>query len=176
MLEQFLPAIKDPADYIAALSIFKMDAPLTGEEATTLLALYAKYLPGVEDPEYLKVCLAVDLLPGRDEANREDFAALELKDGELNALFTARDIAAWRKDMTPELAGAVLGTVTDEALALPVRVLLARAALDAAAGSRNFAAMREQIASLAAFLTGVGTEALDRYTALVGEVRLKCRR
>ena len=33
MLEQFLPAIKDPGDYLTALSLFKADAPLTQEEA-----------------------------------------------------------------------------------------------------------------------------------------------
>lgn len=176
MLEQFLPTIKDPADYIAALSLFKLDAPLTREEAGTLLDIYAKYLPDIEDPDYLKICLATDLLPGRSEEDRADFAALELKDGELDALFTAKEIVSGNNDITAELANAALAQVRNETLALPVRVLLARVALDAAVASRDFASMREQIGGLAAFLTGCGNETLDRYTVLVGEVRAKCRK
>ena len=114
MLEQFLPAIKDPGDYLTALSLFKADAPLTAEEAEKLLAVYARYLPETDDPEYCRVCLAADLLPGRTDS--ADFAALELGEAALSALFSARDI-----------------------------------------------------------ITGCGAGVLDRYTALVGEVRMKCR-
>ncbi len=175
MLEQFLPTIKDPADYITALSLFKVKEPLTKDDADSLLAVYGKYLLNVDDPVYLKVCLAVDLLPGRSEADRADFAALELKDGELDALFTAKDIVSGAKEMTAEFAAGILKQAADETLSLPIRVLLARTALDAAAASRNFASMREQIAGLAAFLTGCGSETLDRYTVLAGEVRFKCK-
>ena len=34
----------------------------------------------------------------------------------------------------------------------------------------------DYIAALAAFLSGIGAGTLDRYTTLVGEVRMKCRR
>lgn len=175
MLEQFLPTIKDPADYIAALSLFKVKEPLTKEDADSLLAIYTKYLPDADDPAYLKICIAVDLLPGRGVEDKADFAALGLKDGELDALFTAKDIVSGAKAITAEFAAGILKQARDEALPLPVRVLLARTVLDAAASSRDFASMREQIAGLAEFLTGCGSETLDRYTVLVGEVRIKCK-
>lgn len=54
--------------------------------------------------------------------------------------------------------------------------MLARAALDAISGSRDFSGLREQAAALAAFLTGLGPEVVDRYSVLLGEVRMKCRR
>ena len=174
MLEQFLPAIKDPSDYLTALSLFKADAPLTAEEAEKLLAVYARYLPETEDPAYCKICLAADLLPGRED--HADFAALELGDATLNALFLARDIITGRVETDAECVGSIVETVNDAAVALPIRVLLARGALDAAAASRDIAAMRQEVSVLADFLTGCGTEVLDRYTVLVGEVRMKCRR
>ena len=173
MLEQFLPAIKDPSDYLTALSLFKADAPLTAEEAEKLLAVYAKYLPETEDPEYCRVCLAADLLPGREDP--ADFAALELGDAALSALFQARDVITGRVEADAERIRSVLDAVGDGAVPLPIRVLLARGALDAAAVSRDVASLRTEISALADFLTGCGTEILDRYTALVGEVRMKCR-
>lgn len=173
MLEQFLPAIKDPGDYLTALSLFKADAPLTAEEAEKLLAVYAKYLPETGDPEYCRVCLAADLLPGRTDG--ADFAALELGDAALSALFSARDIITGRVETDAARIGSVLEMVNDSAVPLPIRVLLARGTLDAAAASREIAAMRREISALADFLTGCGAGVLDRYTALVGEVRMKCR-
>ena len=64
----------------------------------------------------------------------------------------------------------------DEALVMAARVLLARLALDAMSASRDFALLRQQGTELAKFLTGCGTELLDRYTVLAGEVRIKCMR
>lgn len=176
MLEQFLPAIKDPADYIAALSLFKVDAPLTDEEAEKLLAIYSKYQPEIDDPDYLRVCLAVDLLPGRTEADAAVFAPLKMGKKNLDALFAAKKIVVGTEDLTVEKAAGIVEQVQNEGVSLPVRVLLARLALDCMAASRDCAALREQITALAAFLTGCGTETLDRYTALVGEVRVKCRK
>ena len=173
MLEQFLPAIKEPSDYLTALSLFKVDQPLTNEEAEKLLAVYAKYLPGVDDPEYCKVCLAADLLPGREDS--ADFAALELGEAAVAALLEARDVIAGKVELGVDRAKDIADTVKNEAVALPVRVLLARGALDIMAGSKDVAALRTEIAVLAEFLTGCGTEVLDRYTPLVGEVRMKCR-
>lgn len=174
MLEQFLPNIKDPADYITALSLFKVDAPLTAEDTEKLLELYRKYLPEVDDPEYLKICLAADLLPGR-ELDSPDFAPLELGRDNLAALFTAKGIVSGATEMNEQQAAAIVVQVKDEAAALPVRILLARVALDSMTVARNVAALREPISELAAFLTNCDTDVLDRYTVLVGEVRLKCR-
>ena len=102
MLEQFLPTIKDPADYITALSLFKFDTPLTAAEAEQLLALYAKYQPEAEDPDYLKICLAVDLLPGRGREAAADFAALGLSERSLEALFTAQATVTGLEELTVE--------------------------------------------------------------------------
>ena len=176
MLEQFLPAIKDPGDYLTALSLFKADAPLTAEEAEKLLAVYARYLPEAEDPQYLKICLAADLLPGREREDAADFAPLELGEATLDALFAAKMVAAGKTDLTVQRAEEIVATVQNEEAAMAARVLLARLALDAMSASRDFALLREQVTGLARFLTGCGTELLDRYTVLAGEVRIKCRR
>ena len=175
MLEQFLPAIKDPGDYLTALSLFKADAPLTAEEAEKLLAVYARYLPEAEDPQYLKICLAADLLPGREREDAADFAPLELGEATLDALFAAKMVAAGKTDLTVQRAEEIAAVVRNGDAAMAARVLLARLALDAMSASREYVSLRGQIAELAAFLTGIGTQTLDRYTALVGEVRLKCR-
>ena len=175
MLEQFLPAIKDPGDYLTALSLFKADAPLTREEAEKLLAVYARYLPEAEDPQYLKICLAADLLPGREREDAADFAPLELGEATLDALFAAKMVAAGKTDLTVQRAEEIAAVVRNGDAAMAARVLLARLALDAMSASREYVSLRGQIAELAAFLTGIGTQTLDRYTALVGEVRLKCR-
>ena len=176
MLEQFLPAIKDPGDYLTALSLFKADAPLTAEEAEKLLAVYARYLPEAEDPQYLKICLAADLLPGREREDAADFAPLELGEATLDALFAAKMVAAGKTDLTVQRAEEIVAAVQNEEAAMAARVLLARLALDAMSASRDFALLREQVTGLARFLTGCGTELLDRYTVLAGEVRIKCRR
>ena len=176
MLEQFLPAIKDPGDYLTALSLFKADAPLTREEAEKLLAVYARYLPEAEDPQYLQICLAADLLPGREREDAADFAPLELGEATLDALFAAKMVAAGKTDLTVQRAEEIVATVQNEDAAMAARVLLARLALDAMSASRDFALLREQVTGLARFLTGCGTELLDRYTVLAGEVRIKCRR
>lgn len=176
MLEQFLPAIKDPGDYLTALSLFKADAPLTREEAEKLLAVYARYLPEAEDPQYLKICLAADLLPGREREDAADFAPLELGEATLDALFAAKMVAAGKTDLTVQRAEEIVATVQNEDAAMAARVLLARLALDAMSASRDFALLRQQVTELAKFLTGCGTKLLDRYTVLAGEVRIKCRR
>lgn len=86
-----------PGDYLTALSLFKVDAPLTGEEAGKLLEVYAKYLPETDDPEYCKICLAADLLPGREDP--ADFAALELGDATVAALLEASGIIAGKAEV-----------------------------------------------------------------------------
>ena len=176
MLEQFLPIIQDPADYLAALSLYRLDEPLTTEEARRLLEIYAKYQSEtVEDPDYLKVCLAADLLPSREREDAADFAPLELGEATLDALFAAKMVAAGKTDLTVQRAEEIAAVVRNGDAAMAARVLLARLALDAMSASREYVSLRGQIAELAAFLTGIGTQTLDRYTALVGEVRLKCR-
>ncbi len=75
-----------------------------------------------------------------------------------------------------EQAQNAAALAADEALSVPVRVLLARIALDEMADSRLFVDLRPQIAALAEFLTGCGAEVLERYTPLAREVKTKCRK
>lgn len=175
MLEQVLPIIRDPAEYIAALSLFRLEAPLTKEEADRLLEIYTKYLDQAEDPGYARLCLAVDLLPGRGRETREDFASLGLEAEELETLFIVKELLMGEKEMTAERAKGARTAVEDEQLGMAYRILLARVALDLMATSGDYMAMREEIKALAAFLTGCGEELLDKYTILIGEVRMKCR-
>lgn len=177
MIEQILPRIKDSADYITAMTIFKADSPLTKEEADDLLRIYAKYLPeSAKDSELLKVGMAVDLLPGRSAEDEEYFKPLGLNGVTLDALFTAQRIVSVSGAITAGNAGTITAQVKDEDVALPARVILARVALDSVASARDIASMRAEISTLATFLTGCGTEILDRCTELTKEVKMKCRR
>ncbi len=176
MIEYILPAIIDSEDYISALAVFKTGAGLEAEEVRKLLSLYTKYSDQVNDPEAAKLCLALDLLPGRTREDAADFAALELPKDDLEALFLMRELMTGRKELTGEIADTIVAVVTEGVLTRPVDILLARAALDAISGSRDFSGLREQAAALAAFLTGLGPEVVDRYSVLLGEVRMKCRR
>ena len=174
MLDKFLPEIKDPEDYLTAVSLFRTDRRLGKEEAEKLLDIYARYLGGADDPAYIKACLAVDMLPGRTMEDAADLAALGLGDDDLRALFAARGIIYKKMEAGPQDVLDAVEQIRGGALSMPIKVLLARTALDAVAASRNFAAMREQAAFLAEFLTGCGVETLDRYTGLAEEVRMKC--
>ena len=115
------------------------------------------------------------MLSGGLPAPRTEPGGLGLLDGELEALFTAASIT--RGDgLTVEQAQNAAALAADEALSVPVRVLLARIALDEMADSRLFVDLRPQIAALAEFLTGCGAEVLERYTPLAREVKTKCRK
>lgn len=175
MLRDFLNQMEDQGDYIAALALLRRDGALTDEEAGRLFELYEKYVPEAADPDYVRACLAVYLLPGRSRADLADFAPLGLLDGELEALFSAAALTRG-EGLTAEQARDAAALAADETISLPVRVLLARIALDEMADSPHFVDMRPQIAALAEFLTGCGAEALERYTPLAREVKLKCRR
>lgn len=174
MIDQILPIITDSADYMTALSFFQEGSPLTKAVVDRLLPVYEKYLEAESDPDYAKMCFAVDLLPGRTRADAADFAALELGDRTLDALFFARELSKGRAELPVETADAVAKWIRDDSVSLPVRVLLARSALNTMAGALNFVEIQDQVRAAAEFLTGVGAERLDRYTALAREVRMKC--
>lgn len=175
MLKDFLNMVSDPEDYIAVLTIFRKDETLTDEEVRRLVQLYEKYLPWAADVDYVRCCLAVHLVPGRSRANWTDFDSLGMLDGELEAVFTAVSIAQG-DGMSMDLAQDVATLVSDKALSVPARVLLARIALDEMADSPHFVEMRPQIAVLAEFLTECGAEVLEHCTSLVREVKMKCRK
>lgn len=174
MIEHILSDIKDAGDYITALSLFKADAPLTAEEADKLLSLYAKHSDKITDRGFAKLCVAVDLLPGRSRENAAGFAALELGD-DLDALFLARDLLHGL-ELTAEQAQSAADWVVNSGASEAAKAVLARVGLDVMTGARNFSELQGPVRALAAFLTGLGTEALDRYTVLVSEVKAKCRR
>lgn len=176
MIEYVLPSIKDASDYLTALSLFKADTPLTGEEAETLGRIYQRYGRDVDNRATAKLYIALDLLPGRTEEHRADFAGLELPDADLDALFLAKGIITGQLELTPEAAGQAVEAVTGGTLTRPVDIILARLVLDTMTGSRNFGGLREQVQALAEFLVSVGDEELDRYSVIMEEARIKCRR
>ena len=173
MIERILPAINNAEDYLSALSLFKADAALDSEEAEKLTSLYVKYSDQVSDLGYAKLCLAVDLLPGRTRENAADFAALELGE-DLNVLFDTQELLNG-VELTAEQAGSVTEQVTDGSASEAVKAVLARVGLDVMTRAVNFSELQEPVRVLAAFLTGLGTEKLDKYTVLVREVYQKCR-
>lgn len=175
MIEKIMPDLKDAGEYTTALAMFR-ETPLTGEETDRLLKIYADFQPERgEDTDFLKLCLAADLLAEHPSADAGFFAALELSGAALAALFTAQKIltTGWIME-SGDTAALAVEQVLDESACLPSRVLLARVALDVMIGARNFADIQAQIRTLAAFLSSLDTETLDRYTTLVTEVRTRC--
>lgn len=174
MIEHILSDIKDAGDYLSAMTLFKADEPLTRAEVDSLLSLYTKYSDKIPDRDYAKLCLAVDLLPGRSRENAADFDALDLGD-DLNVLFSAKELMR-SQDITAKAAKAVAAQVTGGGASEAARTVLARIALDVMTGVYNFSELQGPVRVLAAFLTGLGAETLDKYTILVSEVKTKCRR
>lgn len=174
MIEYALPSIENSEDYITAMTPFRPGQPMTAEEADKLLDVYEKYVLKVEDREFAKLYAAVDLLPGRTEADADVFAPLALGEENLTALFLTREII-FGKAPDGEEAGKLVEMVQGGALSEPVRVLLARAALNSMVAARNFVELQPQIRALAGFLVNCGAELLGRYTILIKEIKLKCQ-
>lgn len=174
MLDRNLSAITDSADYLTAISLFQVKGTMKKKDVEKLLAVYAKYIPGADDPTYAKVCLAVDFMAAGAELSC--FAPLELGDRNLDALFAARDILnASGRGVKKEELEAVMAQVRDESLELYARVILARIALNTVSCGGSFARSREAISDLADFLTGCGAETLDRYAELAADLRNNVR-
>lgn len=175
MIEYMLPCIRDAGDYLTALALFRAGSPLTSEEVEKLVEIYQKYSREAEDPALTRLCLALDLLPGRARENGADFAALELLEDDLEALFLTKELTTGKAELTGEIASAVVAAVSGGLLTRPLDILLARTALDMMPGSFDFGGFREQAASLAAFLTGLGPEVMEKYTVFMEEAQRKCR-
>lgn len=176
MLDKMLNTITDSSDYLAAISLFQLKKPMTKADTKRLLGIYAKYVPGADDPVYARACLAVDMLSGRTEEDRAYFAPLELGDENLDALFYIKEILNQDREITRQEAQKIVERVQDKSLDLYAQVLLARTALNVLAYNRDFVDIRDEVTALAEFLTSCGSEVLDRYGELVGEVRCKCRK
>ena len=174
MIEQFFPVIRDAESYIAALSVVDPNGSFTDEQVEKILEVYARYMPGLEQYA-LKCCFATDLLP---EHSRDDavFALLDLTEADLDGLFLVKNIVEESQSLSDGVLRNAVDFVQSDDLSEPVRVLLARIALNAAALSREFLTMRDAITSLSQFLIGCGENVLDRYTDLIVGVWLKCRK
>lgn len=175
MLGRFLQTITDPEDYLAAIATLQPE-PMTQESAEKAQQVYAKYLPHGTEPGHAKLCMAVDLMVGRTEEENAFFAPLGLNAKELHALFAAREILDNKSGGTHPQAQEILEQVQDSTLHLAARVTLARCALDAMAARWDIVEFQEEIAALSGFLTGCGSEAMDKYSDMIREVRLQCLR
>ena len=174
MLGRFLQGITEAEDYLAAIAAFQSSGPMTREEAQRVLEVYARYLPNGTEPGYARVCLAVDIMAGRTEEDAAFFAPLELEEGELTALFAARAVAGDKPGGSLKKAQELVKQVENEALSLAARVILARCALDSMAARWDLGKIRSEVAALSRFLTGCGSEVMDRYSDVIREVRLQC--
>lgn len=174
MLGRFLQGITESEDYLAAISTLQNSEPMTRETAQKVLNVYARYLPYGTEPGYAKVCLAVDIMAVRTEADAVFFAPLELEERELQALFAAKTIAGDRSAGSRKKAREIVKQVQNEELSLAVRVILARCALDSMAARWDLAELRDEAVALSEFLISCGSEAMDKYSEIIREVRMQC--
>ena len=114
------------------------------------------------------------LSPGRGREDATDSAALELGD-DLDALFSGQELLLGQ-EVTAEQAESVAAQVTDGTASEAAKTVLARVALDVMTGAHNFSELQGPVRALAAFLTGLGAETLDKYTVLVSEVKTRCKK
>lgn len=175
MIEYILPEIKDTDDYLTALSLFRIGEPLTNAEAASLINIYQKYEPQADNAARAKLYIALDMMPGRTADDEADFVGLNLPPQDLSGLFLVKKILTGNQELTDGIADSVVEAVQSGGLTRPLDILLARVALDSIAGARDFGGLREQAQALAEFLTGVGTEEMDRYSVIVEEAKIKCR-
>lgn len=171
MIEKILPAIRDGADYIKALTLFRAQAPA---DAAELVGIYTKYAQGIENAATAAIYVAVDLLPGRGEDDTEDFTALGLSSADIDAMFRAKVIATGQNALSQADVDSVVATISGN-VSEPLKALLARLTLDALVSQDDLGDFSEQVSVLADYLTGLGDEKMDEYTSLVSEVRMKFR-
>lgn len=175
MLDRILSDIPNAEDYVTALSLYNHPVPLTTEQVDALLDLYLNNVKDVDDRDYAKFFLAVDLMPECTEDDGTELNAVGLTEPDRAALFRLREIVSG-PEWTQEDAQAVVDIVQSGTLSEPMQVAMARAALDSVVRAYNFLDLRVQITALAEFLIGCGVEKLDKYTVLVREVYQKCRK
>lgn len=172
MIEMILPAIRDGADYIKALTLFRSQSPT---DAAELVGIYTKYAPHMEDAATAAIYIAIDLLPGRSMEDAGDFSSLGLSQADLESLFQAKTIAGGQHTLEQEEADAIVAATAGDSVSEPIKVLLARLALDALVSRGDCGAFSGQVSSLADYLASLGEDTLDKYTPMVSELRMKCR-
>ena len=169
MLEAIISSIQDPDDYFTALSQLRREGPLTKADAETLLVLHEKYLPdAAEDTSYARLYLASTML--------QEGAAdvLELPEDERDALLMVRGVVSKEAVIDVQQAGAVIDLIRNDGVSPLLRGMLARAELDILVRSGGWQDLREEIMTLAEFLSGYTADQMDRCTGLLMEVRSRC--
>lgn len=178
MIEQLLPRIKDPAEYRVALSLYTATVPLDVESLTSLLRICEKYIEDNIEQTLLCVGLAVDLLPRliNEHPISLDFAPLGLEDRSITALLTATKIIVGEGHLDEETTPLVVDMVGDTDISIPIRVMMARAALDILTASKDYVKFRPAISMLAEFLMGCDDALVYQATIMIEEVKIKCRK
>lgn len=176
MLEKFLYTM-EPADYLSAVALYR-EQTLTAQDVERLAEVYDKYAGQCEgrrltQPERI-VSMAADMIAQGRSA--QELALLGLDELCLEALSAIPGLTAPEEELTREQMVPLVRLVWNEELPLPLRIMLARTALDAMANAQGCLSMREGIVKLAGFLTSCGEQALGFASNLVGEVRTKCRK
>lgn len=168
MLAKILSEMKGLEDYKAIVPLLRSGCALTAEEAARLLEVCARHMPEITSKDEWKVHIAVDLMPGRGREDADDFSALALGEKNLDALFTARELFGANSPGT--YADTIVETLEDDGVLLPVRMLLARTALDRMSMGRDFAQLRDKLKTMAEWLIAHGDE-LEKYNDLVAEAQ-----
>ncbi len=166
--------ITDQSAYTDLLAVLRRDIELDAGTVERLVALYREHGQGVNSDEEARLRIAVDMLPGRERCDMADFSGIGLAENSLDALFTAQEILIRADEFNTDGAQKILDTVEDESIDLTLRAALARIALDAMMGARNFGAVVEQVGELAAFLSQLETDEMEKCAELVMEVNHKC--
>lgn len=182
MIEHILNALntreeKDQTDYVTALAVFRDGITLGKKEVKKLVGLYEKYGRDAAHPGLAKLYLTLDMLPGR---SKEDavFSGFDLEKGDLDALFTAREIItqlAAKETLDKDALDAAVKAAVGGTLSRPVDIFLARVLLNDLAWRWDFGGFRKQAAELAGFLMEAGTGVMNEYAIFLEEAGRKCR-
>lgn len=172
MIEYFLSAIKNPDEYLKALSILTYDKPISLEDADAFLTLYRKYLPNIKEMDFLRVSLAVDMLQDKTSENISDLKAIGLTDKTLNALLYCKLTIISETRFSEELFTNTLAIVNSRDIPLVVRVMCCRAALNRLQQSTNiwFSSIKE----LAKFIQDQTPEVVERGLTLLYHLQSHC--
>ena len=128
-----------------------------------------KQLPdAAEDTSYARLYLASTML--------QEGAAdvLELPEDERDALLMVRGVVSKEAVIDVQQAGAVIDLIRNDGVSPLLRGMLARAELDILVRSGGWQDLREEIMTLAEFLSGYTADQMDRCTGLLMEVRSRC--
>lgn len=176
MIEYVSKLILKADDYLDALSFVRLSAPLTSEDVAKLTPIYTRYGGWLQSTSDAKVCLAIDLIFGKQWTDKSDLAALELPGNDVDALFAVRDLLTHPNDPMEEKIRQIVDAVESGELSQPVAIIVARLALNVLADEWNIGSLQQQTKILADTLINAGESELDKYTDIIMEVQNKCRK